>query len=69
MLAMTYDKLEEIRDELAQEALDSDELLTRAEAEKLIRDLARGYELTPELEIGLLKDLEIYQEEVLDVDG
>lgn len=65
---MTYTKLAEIQDELAAEALDREELLTTAKAQELVRDLARGYELTPEIEIGLLKDLELYQEEVLDVD-
>lgn len=67
--AMTYTKLAEIQDELAEEALESEEFLTTAEAQELVRDLARGYDLTPEIESGLLKDLEIYQEEVLDVDG
>jgi hypothetical protein len=68
MQPMTYTKLAELQDELAEAALDAEELLTTAEAQELVRDLARGYDLNPEIESGLLKDLELYQEEVLDVE-
>lgn len=65
---MTHTKLAEITDELSAEAEHLDEMLPRAQALELIRDLARGYELTPEVEIGLLKHLETCQEEALDAD-
>jgi hypothetical protein len=60
---MTHTKLAEISDELAEEAAALDEMLPPEEALALVRDLARGYELTPEIEIGLLKHLETCQEE------
>lgn len=66
MLPMTHTKLAEITEELTAEADELDELLPRAEALALIRDLARGYELTPEIEGGLLTHLETCQEEAMD---
>lgn len=65
MLPMTHTKLAEITEELTAEADDLDEMLSRAEALVLIRDLARGFELTPEIEGGLLTHLETCQEEAL----
>lgn len=65
MLAMTHTKLAEITEELTAEADELDEQLSREEALELIRDLARGFELTSEIEGGLLRHLETCQEEAL----